>query len=124
MNDTPHRGLAPQPSQVPIAANVIEGGPTEPRDPSDVATTPAPTVSSTSDARTINNVMRHEYKVLTEEEKLAMKTVKDLGLEFYNLIHDIGKTDSTGKTFGSRELAFAAGRVEEAVMWVVKHITG
>lgn len=116
--------MEPQKSNVPIAANVIQGGPTEPRDPEDAPAAAAATVSSTSDERTINNVMRHEYKVLTEEEKLAMKTVKDMGLEFYNLIHDIGKTDQAGKSFGSRELAFAAGRIEEAVMWAVKHITG
>lgn len=117
MTTTP--ASTPQPSAVPIAPDVIQGGPSEQAK----AAGPA-SVSSTSDARTINNVMRHEYKVLNEEEKLAMKTVKDMGLEFYKTIHDLGKTDPTGKTFATRELSLAASRIEEAVMWAVKHITG
>ena len=35
-------------------------------------------VESTSDERTVNNVMRHKYRVLTDEEKAAMQTVKDM----------------------------------------------
>jgi len=30
------------------------------------------TVNSASDERTVNNVMRHAYRVLTDEEKTAM----------------------------------------------------
>lgn len=30
------------------------------------------TVDSTSDARTINNVMRHAYRVLSDDEKAQM----------------------------------------------------
>ena len=37
-------------------------------------------VSSASDARTINNTMRHTYKVLDDDAKAAMTTVKDKGL--------------------------------------------
>lgn len=40
------------------------------------------TVDSTSDARTVNNVMRHEYRVLSDEEKAAMKWFKDTGAAF------------------------------------------
>lgn len=73
------------------------------------------TVSSTSDQRVVNNVMRHEYKVLSDAEKEAMKTVKDMGLEFHNYIVALGS---------SRNLSLASTKIEEAVMWAVKHITG
>jgi hypothetical protein len=73
------------------------------------------TVDSTSDERTVNNVMRHEYKVLSDEEKQSMQAVKDMGLEFHEYIESLGN---------SRELSLAKTKVEEAVMWAVKHITG
>lgn len=72
------------------------------------------TVDSTSDDRTINNVMRHAYRVLTDDEKASMQAVKDKGLELHSLIDSIGST---------RELSLAKTKVEEAVMWAVKHIT-
>lgn len=73
-------------------------------------------VDSAGDDRTANNVMRHEYRVLGDDEKLAMKTIKDKGLEFHEYLE---------KTFpvGSRELSLAKTKIEEAVMWAVKHIT-
>jgi len=71
-------------------------------------------VPSTSDERTTNNVMRHEYRVLSDEEKLHMQTVKDLGLHFHDYIKALGT---------SRELSIAATKIEEAVMWGVKHLT-
>lgn len=73
----------------------------------------AETVDSTSDARTVNNVMRHEYRVLTQAEKDFMQAVKDKGLEFYTMLEGTQ----------SRELSLAKTKVEEAVMWAVKHIT-
>ena len=72
------------------------------------------TVSSTSDERTVNNVMRHEYRVLSDVEKAQMQALKDKGLELHNLIESIGQ---------SRELSIAKTKTEEAVMWAVKHIT-
>lgn len=72
-------------------------------------------VDSASDERTANNVMRHEYRILSEEEKAQMKGIKDLGLEFVQLCNEIGK---------ARELSLAITKMEEAVMWCVKYITG
>ena len=72
------------------------------------------TVSSTSDERTANNVMRHEYRVLSDAEKAQMQAIKDKGLELHNLIESVGQ---------SRELSLAKTKTEEAVMWAVKHIT-
>lgn len=71
-------------------------------------------VSSTSDDRTINNVMRHAYRVLTDEEKAAMQKIKDDGLALHEFIGTLG---------ASRELSIAKTKIEEAVMWAVKHIT-
>ena len=71
-------------------------------------------VAATSDERTVNNVMRHGYRVLSDDEKAAMQRVKDDGLAFWELIDSIG---------GSRELSLAKTKIEEAVMWAVKHIT-
>lgn len=72
------------------------------------------TVDSTSDARTVNNVMRHAYRVLDDAEKAQMQAIKDKGLELHSLIQSVGQ---------SRELSLAATKTEEAVMWAVKHIT-
>lgn len=72
------------------------------------------TVSSTSDERVVNNVMRHEYKVLDQAEKNDMKAIKDIGLSFHTMLEQMGQ---------SRELSLAKTKIEEAVMWAVKHIT-
>ena len=72
------------------------------------------TVDSTSDARTVNNVMRHAYRVLTDDEKATMQKIKDDGLAMHDYFTSIGT---------SRELSIAKTKIEEAVMWAVKHVT-
>ena len=72
------------------------------------------TVDSTSDARTVNNTMRHAYRVLTDAEKTNMQAIKDAGLAFHDQVAGLGN---------SREISLAKTKVEEAVMWAVKHIT-
>ena len=71
-------------------------------------------VGSISDERTVNNVMRHEYRVLSDAEKETMQAIKDKGLELHALLE---------AACASRELSIAKTKVEEAVMWAVKHIT-
>jgi hypothetical protein len=71
-------------------------------------------VDSTSDARTVNNVVRHEYRVLTAAEKADMQYIKDTGLKFIEACDALGS---------SRELSLAKTKIEEAVMWAVKHVT-
>lgn len=71
-------------------------------------------VDSTSDERVVNNVMRHQYRVLSDAEKAQMQRLKDLGLSFIELCDGIGL---------SRELSLAKTKMEEAVMWGVKHVT-
>jgi hypothetical protein len=73
-----------------------------------------PNVESTSDNRTVNNTMRHQYRVLSDAEKANMQAIKDMGLQFHDLVAGIGN---------SREISLAKTKVEEAVMWAVKHIT-
>ena len=63
------------------------------------------------------NVMRHEYKELSIEDKAAMARVKDYGLDFYTFCNLLGGDTS------SRELSIAKTKIEEAVMWATKHIT-
>lgn len=71
-------------------------------------------VTSTSDDRTVNNVMRHAYRVLSDDEKALMQKIKDDGLALHEFLDGIGQ---------SRELSLAKTKVEEAVMWAVKHVT-
>lgn len=73
-----------------------------------------PTIDSASDQRNVNNVMRHEYRVLSDQEKLQIQTIKDMGQALHTTLGTIGD---------SRELSLAKTKVEEAVMWAVKHIT-
>ena len=71
-------------------------------------------VESTSNERTVNNTMRHQYRILTDAEKANMAAIKDKGLEFHALVTGLGK---------SREISLAVTKIEEAVMWAVKGIT-
>lgn len=92
----------------------------------------APThVDSASDGRVVNNTMRHNYRVLDAQEKADMLALKDAGMAFLTLLHQIGgscpRTESQpaeGARLTSRELSLAGTKVEEAVMWAVKHVTG
>ena len=72
------------------------------------------TLPSHSDQRVVNNVMRHEYRTLSEAETAYMKLLKDMGRAFLETCDEIG---------ASREMSLAKTKIEEAVMWAVKHIT-
>jgi hypothetical protein len=63
---------------------------------------------------TSENVMRHKYKELSPKDMEAMKRIKDAGLKFYDLCEELGP---------GREISIAKTKIEEAVMWAVKHIT-
>ena len=73
-------------------------------------------VDSASDERTVNNTMRHQYRVLTDAEKLTMVQIKDTGLLFLQLVDD--------NLPAGREASLAKTKIEEAVMWAVKGLTG
>lgn len=83
-------------------------------------------IDATSDARTTNNVMWHEYRVLSDLEKAQMKDIKDAGANFLHLLREVGGSLSPGvgaRHMASHELSIAHMKIEEAVMWAVKHIT-
>ena len=67
--------------------------------------------SSTDDAR-VNRP--HEKHVLTDAEKQQMQAIEDKGLEFWQMVGELGV---------SRELSLAQTKIEEAVFWGVKHVT-
>jgi hypothetical protein len=73
-------------------------------------------IDSMSDERVINNVFRHEYRVLSTPEKLSVQTVKNRGLDLFNVIID--------HVPAGREQSLARTKLEEAVMWAVRGITG
>ena len=78
-------------------------------------------VPSESDERTVNNstdanTMRHTYRVLSDDEKVKMVHIKDMGVAFLNAIRDCVPE--------GREASLAKTKVEEAVMWAVKGLTG
>lgn len=81
------------------------------------------TVESTSDDRTANNAVRHQYRVLSDAEKAQMQAVKDMGAAFIAKLHEIGGTTPGGDRFGSRDLALANTHMEDAVMRAVRHVT-
>ena len=72
-------------------------------------------VPSESDERTVNNTMRHQYRVLSDEEKETMLWIKNQGLMMLDYI------DSHVPK--GREASLAKTKVEEAVMWAVKGLT-
>jgi len=72
-------------------------------------------LKSEGSERTTNNTVRHQYRVLNDVEKSQMLAVKDKGLEFLNIINTFSQT---------REMSLAKTKIEEAVMWAVKGITG
>lgn len=78
-------------------------------------------VNSAGDDRTANNAVRHTYRVLGEAEKAQMVAIKDKGAEFLNLIEQVRPHASLLQD--DRCLNIAVEKIEEAVMWAVKHIT-
>jgi hypothetical protein len=72
-------------------------------------------VASESDERTVNNDVRHQYRVLSEAEKESMVWIKDQGLTMmeYIALH----------VPAGREASIAKTKIEEAVMWAVKGLT-
>lgn len=80
-------------------------------------------IDSTSKDRTVNNAVRHQYRVLSDAEKEQMQQVKDMGAAFIAKLHEIGGTDPNGDRFASRDLSLANTHAEDAVMRAVRHIT-
>jgi hypothetical protein len=60
------------------------------------------------------SVMRQEYRVLSDTEKNRIKFIKDTAQELYEYYDSLGD---------SREVSLARTKLEESVMWAIKHIT-
>lgn len=73
------------------------------------------TVESTSDGRVVNNTLRHQYRVLSEEEKARVQAIKDAGESFLALLNHAAPV--------GRECSIARTKIEEAMMWAVKGVT-
>lgn len=66
----------------------------------------------------MTDVMRQEYRVLTDEEKALLALIKHHGAELYDRI------DCLEQGYGrKREFSLAKTKIEEAIMWAVKGIT-
>lgn len=61
------------------------------------------------------DVMRMQYRTLTADEQAQMVAVKGNAASLYGHLCTLG---------ASRELSLAKTKLEEAVMWATKHITG
>ena len=68
---------------------------------------------STSNERTKNNTMRHQYRELTNEEKMRIGNIKELSFQLMELIQETP----------GRESSIAITNLETATMWAVKGIT-
>ena len=73
-------------------------------------------VASESDERAVNNAVRHQYRVLNDAEKETMLWIKDQGLKMMEFIAE--------RVPAGREASLAKTKIEEAVMWAVKGLTG
>ena len=60
------------------------------------------------------NIMRHQYKALSDADKANIQSIKDNGMMLWLFCDNLGN---------SRELSLAKTKIEEAVMWAVKSIT-
>lgn len=74
-------------------------------------------VDSASDDRTVNNVARHEYRVLDDADKAAVKWIKDSGAAFIGYCNEL-----KAGGIAPREMSLAVTKMEEAVFWAVKGI--
>jgi len=58
--------------------------------------------------------IRPEYKELSELAKAKVAEIKGLGVDLLTIFMEVGQ---------SRELSLAQTKLEEAIMWAVKHLT-
>ena len=73
-------------------------------------------VNSESNERVVNNAVRHQYRVLSDDEKEAMLWIKDQALTMMEFVD--------ARVPKGREASLAKTKIEEAVMWAVKGLTG
>jgi hypothetical protein len=62
-----------------------------------------------------DDVMRMQHRTLTTDEQAQIVAVKGNAASLHGFLGTLG---------ASRELSLAKTKLEEAVMWAVKHVTG
>jgi len=62
----------------------------------------------------MDQMRKEEWKPLTDEQKTNVAEIKELGNKFYHGLTCLKP---------SREVSIAKTKIEEAVMWAVRHIT-
>lgn len=67
----------------------------------------------------MTDVMRKKYRPLTPGEELAMVEIKEAGEAFLRVL-----TTNAPRIADPRHAALARTKIEEAVMWAVKGVTG
>lgn len=80
-------------------------------------------IDSTSDERTTNNSVRHQYRTLSDAEKAQMQNIKDIGAKFIRECEAIGGGCVNHEAQAHRDLSLAVQHAEDAVMRAVRHIT-
>lgn len=70
--------------------------------------------------------MRPEYRQLSDLEKSNVKALKDIGATFVEMLDALKKPETLGLNAytGAREFALVKTKIEEAVMWATKGVTG
>jgi len=88
--------------------------------------------SSVSGGET-DNIMRHQYSVLSDGDRAHIKAIKDAGLAFVQVLDAVGAPRDTADSnvnplrrgaMRSAELTLATRKIQEAVMWATNHVTG
>ena len=69
---------------------------------------------NSSENEASEDVVRHVYQQLTDDQKEQVRRVKDAGQKLIQILGEQGE---------SRELSLAKTKAEESVMWATKHIT-
>ncbi len=67
-----------------------------------------------ADPGEFNNILSHEYRELSDEEKSQVRVIKDLGVNLYNHLDSLG---------AGINLDQARARLRESIFWAVAHIT-
>ncbi len=68
-------------------------------------------------------LLQDQNRALSDEEKVQIIIIKQLGMQFIDLLHRIGNTSPDGEHFASRDLSLANTHAEDAVMRAVRHFT-
>lgn len=68
------------------------------------------------------DIFRKEYRALTDEEKAALETLKEKASDLHQFVANYYGSLPAGEV--QRNLSLFTTKLEEAVMWGVKGITG